>query len=229
MIRESREIYLKLREAAIESQRREVLAMQAELCEPHVFSDEFNRKMEKLLRFSRKPYFRFVNTAGKRVAVFVLAIITALTLTTFSVEAFRKPFINFVISVYEKFTGVEYQSEGEEIADFPSEIEEIFMPITIPAGYALTENNNYGLMVESIYSNGINELIFEQYTISSMYTTINTEGSEIEKLTIDDKEILIYSNQNVNVIIWVYESYGFKASGEIDKNELLKLVNLDKI
>lgn len=41
----------------------------------HVFSDSFNKKMDKLIKKQRKPYYKLINTAGKRVACFVVLVL----------------------------------------------------------------------------------------------------------------------------------------------------------
>ena len=227
MIEESYQVYLKLREASIKSQRRDFDVIQSEFCEPYIFSDDFNRKIEKLFRFSKKPYFKLVNTVGKRIAMIILTFITALTVTTFSVKAFREPFINFTISVYEKFTSIIFQADDIP-DDFPIEIEETFFPEKLPDGYTLVETNNYRVMVKTIYSNGSDDIIFEQHILSPTHFTIDTEDVEIENLIIDDIEVLFYSNKGINNIIWADGLYGYTAFGTVGKNELLHLINLMK-
>mgnify|MGYP000868619133 CR=1 FL=1 len=215
MIRENRKVSLRLHEAAQESQRREIEILEKEVVstEPHVFSNEFNRKMDKLLNFSKKPYFNFVNTVGKRAAVIIIAFITALSITTFSVKAFREPVVNFSISVYEKFSNILFHADEPEY---------------LPDGYNLKENNNFGNVIEIIYSNRNDDLFFEQYIISSTQIGADTEGTDIEMLTVDGKEILFYNNKGVNRIIWTDGSYGYKVIGVIDKYEIMKMIKLTK-
>lgn len=105
-----------LKKAAQEVQRREMEALNNEmaLVESHVFSETFNRKMEKLLRFSQKSYFPYVNTIGKRVAIITIAVVISLSATAFSVKAIREPVVNFFVNVYEKFSSIVFQSDESE-------------------------------------------------------------------------------------------------------------------
>ena len=228
MIRENHNVYLRLQEAAKESQRQEIEILEKEAStEPHVFSNEFNRKMDKLLNFSKKPYFNFVNTIGKRAAVIIIAFITALSITTFSVKAFREPVVNFIISVYEKFSNILFHTNESENS-FPTTIEEDYQPEYLPNDYVEVEKVNLVNVIEITYSNGTDDLIFEQYIISSTQIGVDTEGTEIETLTVDGKEILFYHNKGINHIIWTDGLYGYKVAGVIDKYEIMKMVKLTK-
>jgi hypothetical protein len=139
----SLKINLIFQQAAREAQRREmeILEKEIDLSEQHGFSDEYNRKMDKLLKFSRKPYFNFVNTVGKRAAVIIVTLITALSITTFSVKALREPVVDFIISVYEKFSNILFQTDEAENS-FPITIEEFYRPEYLPDGYVEVENVN---------------------------------------------------------------------------------------
>jgi hypothetical protein len=224
MIKENREVFLKLQEVALESQRREMLALQEEaILSPRVFSDEFERKMEKLLRYSKKPYFRFVNTVGKRVAMFAFVLIMALTIMTFSVQAFRESFFNFITYVGEVFTSVFFREVEQE--EYPSEIAEVFLPMNLPEGYVLTEHDNFGNVVITRFFNGVDELVFEQTTMSA-HLEISTEGAEFERLFVGNVEVAFTNNCGVNKIIWTDGLYGYVVFGVLERDCLLNLVVL---
>jgi len=82
--------------------------------EPVTFSAKFERKMERLLRAQRKPYYPLVNTNFKK-AVLAMAVVFILMITTvFSVSALREPVIRFFVEVYEKFSQVFFHQPQEE-------------------------------------------------------------------------------------------------------------------
>ena len=74
--------------------------LNAALGNEHQFSESFEKNMRKLIRRRKKPYYRFINTAGKRVAVIVTAFITLSLTTVMSVEALRTPFLDFIMSIF---------------------------------------------------------------------------------------------------------------------------------
>lgn len=225
----SLKINLVFQEAAREAQRREmeILEKEMNLSEPHIFSDNYNRKMDKLLKFSRKPYFNFVNTVGKRAAVIIITLITALSITTFSVKALREPVVDFIISVYEKFSNILFHTNEAENS-FPTTIEEFYRPEYLPNGYVEVENLNLINVIETTYTNGTDDLIFEQYIISLTQIGADTEGTEMETLTVNGKEVLFYVNKGINNIVWTDGAYGYRIKGIINKEELIDMVKLTK-
>ena len=221
-------MFMKLQEAAREAQRHEInnLLNEAAL-DPYVFSEEFYIKKDKLIKRSRKPFYRLVNTAGKRAAVFILAIIVTLSTITLSVEALRTPFIEVMTSIYERFTGVSYEYDLK-LRNYPKKIEDIYLPKQLPKGYALVKSEYHDVAINTIFSNGTHDLHFEQYTIVSTQITVDTESVEVEALTINGNEALFFHNRGINTLMWTDGYYGYSAHGNLDKSELVKLVNLTK-
>ena len=75
------------------------------------FSAEFECKMQKLIKKESKPYFRLINTVGKRVACIVIAVLITLTSVTFGVKAIREAVIEFFVETFEKFSVVGFKDE----------------------------------------------------------------------------------------------------------------------
>ncbi|MGN1086218.1 MAG: hypothetical protein ACI4Q5_04200, partial [Porcipelethomonas sp.] len=55
----------------------------------HIFSDSFNKKMKKLIKRQKKPYYKFINTAGKRAACIAVAALILSFSTIMGVDALR--------------------------------------------------------------------------------------------------------------------------------------------
>lgn len=79
------------------------------------FSAAFEQKMEKLIKREKKPYFYLINTAAKRVACIIAALIIAVAGTVLSVDALREGVKNFIVEVYEKFSSVTLLLKREQI------------------------------------------------------------------------------------------------------------------
>ena len=106
----------------------------------------------------------------------------------------------------------------------PIQHEQFYEPEYLPEGYTLLENQNLLVATQIIYSNSNgNELIFEQYVITSNELKVDTEGVEIEKITVDDNKALFYSNKGIHNLVWTDGVYGYKITGEIDKEVMLKI------
>lgn len=101
------------------------------------FSPKLERKMERLLKFQRKPYRKLINTPCKRTIAACLAIIL-LTGTLVSCSFIREPIVAFFTGVYEKFTEFFFGEEDKETAS--KVIEEAHTLTYVPEGYELVES-----------------------------------------------------------------------------------------
>jgi hypothetical protein len=217
--------------AARRAQNLEMGALEKELqlSGPHIFSESFRLKMEKLLKFSHKPYFSFVNTVGKRIAIIAILIAVSFSVIMVKVEAVRDPVIHFIVEIYEKFSSIIFpDSESEE--GYPDRIEKSYEPGYIPEGYALAESTAMTAVAQLIFSNQAGEeIVFMQYAIRSSSLSVDTEGVDIHKILIGDKQALFYSNKGVNNLIWTDGEYGYKITGSIQQDETIKMMESIRI
>jgi len=228
IIKENPSIRLKLQEIAREAQRREMETLEEELAltEPHAFSGDFNQKMSTLMSSGRKPYLRYINTVGKRAAVILVAVIMALTVA-FSVKAIREPIIDFIIKTYKTFTTIFFDADDGIEKPYPDIIEDVYLPEYMPKDYIMVEHKNYLSHVETIYSDGNDDLIFEQY-MAVVRLGVDTESVELEEIIINGKVLLFFSNKGMNHLLWTDDTYAYQIMGVIDKEEMIKMVKLTK-
>ena len=69
--------------------------------------------MEKLLAKQRKPYWQYVNTAGKRAVACILVFIMIFA-SSMSISAFREPVVEFFVNVYERFVEIFCREDDAE-------------------------------------------------------------------------------------------------------------------
>ena len=193
--------------------------------EPVTFSPRFERKMARLLRAQRKPYYPLVN-AGFKKAVLAMALTVILMITTlFSVSALREPVIRFFVETYEKFSQVFFHSPQEE-EHFPAALEVYYAPTWLPDGCQEDEDNLVDAIIfcERIYlDEGENEIRFKQYTITSSALRIDTEDVQSEQAIVNGNAALTYSNKGIQHLTWNDGQYGFSAFGFITKADLMRL------
>jgi len=195
-----------------------------EAMEPYDFSSAFKKKMQKLIRVQRKPYYTFVNTVGKRIAVIAIIVIMAMSGTVLSVKALRNPIVNFFIEVYEKFSRVVFQIDNPDESTL-TEIEEYFTPQYIPEGYVLKtrEELNMAYLCEYVNDDG-SDLIYNQMLFNESKMMIDTEGTVTEDIMINGIIGIFFNNKGYDNIIWNDGVYIYYISGfsELGKDELLK-------
>jgi len=215
MLKQALEICLEQRIASLPDQE--------ELKNIHIFSSQFENKMNKLIRLQRKPYYSMINTVGKKVALIIITIFIALTTTVLSVDALRNGIFNFFIDVYEKFSVIFTDKSFSNDNDQIKSIQTIYLPQYIPDGFMLTLEENHVIGLKYRYENpDKNFIVFEQLLIS-MKTIMDTEDRQIEEINTDKFKGIFYLEKELNNLFWDNGEYCFKLSSSISKNELIRI------
>lgn len=184
------------------------------------FSERFNKRMEKLIRSQKKPYWNIINTTTKRVAVIIVAIFTVFT-ATFSVKAIREPIVNFFTEVYESFT--RYFFDGD-IADT---ITKEYFISDLPDEYIETDKIVSEAAITTVYENNNGDKIkFRQQITLNGEHTFDSENKEKLVKKIDGLTIDFYVEDMIINAIWVKEEYSFRLTtyGDISVDEIESMI-----
>lgn len=184
------------------------------------FSEEFENKMQKLIRAQKKSYYYMINTVGKRVAIIVLAIIISLTATTFSVKALREVVLDFITQIFDTHTEVTV-TDG----NLPMTPEFVkTQPQYVPNGFEIKVNEDYDEACRIVYRNsdGVSINYMQQINGGSPMST-DTEGVTFETIKINSLEGIIYNNKDVNKIVFGNDEYFFTLRSDISMDELIKM------
>ncbi len=201
---------------------REEYAEYAVAVEDHSFSPKFERKVRKLINRRRKPYFRMINTVGKRVACIALAVFIATATTVMSVGAFREAFIGFFINTFSDHSDL----KGVDDDQHPDTIEDIYEIGYDLSGYYVDFKSDYEHGHILKYKNKDTKSIIrlEQYTNSSLNLAINTEDAEITHIDMNGYDTIYYcDNHNYHVLIWDNGEYTIIISSNLSKEETFEI------
>ena len=182
-------------------------------------------KIYKLIGLEKKSYFILINTFGKRVACIIILIFTVLMTTIFSVKALREPFINFIVSTYEKASTIIFKSD-ESKPNQSVTLSEFYEPEYLPQGYIKTYEERLYLSYFCEFTDQDGNIInTENFITENSILSINTENVETEKMFINDNktEAIYYENKGVKEIVFGLDGYGFTVSGKVEKSELIKI------
>lgn len=117
----------------------------------HTFSDEFERKMQNLIR-NQKGFLKLINTTGKKVACVLLSILILATSTVFSVEALREPVIEaiqeFFVNVKEQLTGTKADNIAEHFSEKITKIVATNYITTTPKEYVIDDEEKIAAFTE---------------------------------------------------------------------------------
>ena len=194
--------------------------------EAYTFSKNFEIKMQKLINFRKKPYYKYLNTVAKRVASVVLITLVCLFVAVFSVKALREPFIDFIVETYEKFTSLLTEKElPDENFEFT-----IKKPQYIPEGYVAQNITKDGKMYMCTYNNSEKGyFVYLQNLAGNWKSVIDTENIIYEDITINSVGGIFYKNKDMNCIAFDDGIYTYNISGYISKEELIKIAESIKI
>lgn len=196
----------KLKEALKEINKWEYENLHLDALEEVIPSIRYQKRMERLIRRQKQPYWRYVNTIGKRVAVFAVAIALAVALSL-SVSAVREPVVKFFINVYEKF--VEFFYDENDIARAPDAIETVYTLGYVPEGYELERCEIGDLVTRFVWTNQNGERISFSQGVLGLWNQMDNDNSNYEILYVDKMYIACLVKENNEYFYWQEDNYRF--------------------
>lgn len=190
----------------------------------HVFSDSFNKKMDKLIKRQRKPYYKLINTAGKRVACFIVLLLVASFTTVISVDAFRGAFKDFFMEIFSTHSEISAVDDHNE--NVPQTIEKNYDITYDLTGYDIIFDELDEFSRHIIYQKGDVFIDYYQGVKSEFDFGLNTEDAEITTLDMNGHEAIYYcDNRNYHHIIWDNGEYIIMLDSNIGKDGLISIAN----
>lgn len=189
--------------------------------EEHKFSPKFEKKMRRLINRRNKPYYRIINTVGKRVACALFAFLVASSVTVLSVKALRETVADFFISIYEKFSTIK---SVDETGTAPETIEDIYKITYDLSGFTIDyeDYDDYGRNTTYVKDDII--IFFEQFVKDFYDVNANTEDAEISTYVINGNEAIYFQdNHQYHVLIWDSGDYIISLSSNIGKDALIEI------
>lgn len=193
---------------------------------PHVFSEKHNKKMAKLIKRQRKPYFKLICTTGRRVACIVVLMLVVFA-SSLTVKAVREAVYDFIMSIFSDHTVVTVDSGTD--AGYPETIEEEYYISDLPEGFDEVEYMKSDLAVRRNYFNNNSYIFFLQFTKAYYRDNYDNEHSvSIEHYRDNKQEYQVIVAQNVITYIWDNGRYIISITSNLDKNSILKLCKSTK-
>ena len=186
-------------------------------------STRYRKRMERLIKRQKQLYWKCVNTVGKRVAVFAVAIALIFALSM-SVYAVREPVVEFFVNVYEKF--VEFFYDEDDIAKAPDTIETVYSLGYVPEGYEL-ENYEIGkYSTKFVFKNHNGDKISFSQNLMISLSCLDNENSNFEVLLINGKQVAYTQKANIMSYMWNANGYTFSLylPREILQEDIVEII-----
>ena len=215
-----------LKKAIAEALCEEYIASIPSYDSDHVFSDSFNRKMDKLIARRRKAYYPMIKTAGRRVAAGLVAAAIMGTVTAAAYEPVRTFFKEFFV---ERFFGHDSVKTVNTDSEIVRERIEKKYTVDIPKKYSEWKTYNYEsdnyTQISYTSDDNMEDITFTQTVKSAFVMETDNEQSELEnKKDKYGRNILISNYEDTDVlIIWEYDGYVFTLSGVMSEDDLMDI------
>lgn len=191
--------------------------------EPHTFSLEFERKMEKLLRQQRRAAWRIkYKKTIKRMVVSAALLVLIAGITIFSVDAFRVPFMRFVLDL----TGT-HSDIVVEPKDKPAISEEFdpYLPSYVPEGFSVDTVQEYkGEGISISYTNGDGLFYGLRFNYQLSDSAIDTEDAQVEEITIKGFPALLTEKDGRTMLSCGMNGQAYYVTGYISKDDAIKIL-----
>ncbi len=189
----------------------------------HVFSEEFERKMRKLI-YGSKLHTVHRNTK-RRIFTYIMVAIVAAVITACSVEPFREFFKKFFMEVFGTHTTVQTFSDN---LNAPTSIEDVYM-IDVPNGFDTVYEDEifvWSVCAHYEYQKDTDYIFFNQYIKSKYDVNVNTEDRPLDYIEINRSDgYIVDLGNNEYYISWDNGYYIFDITGNIGKNALIETAN----
>lgn len=194
------------------------------------FSEEFERKMQKLINRQKKFYYYWFNTVGKRVAAIILVLLLSLTTITFSVRALREPVVSFIVETFEKFSNILFINDESKDTNVDLKFEKV-TPTYITEGYTLDYEFDDVSLYQARYFNSdkTSNITYIQLISDDSILQVNTENVSYNNIEINNFKAVSYSNKGINTVVLHAKDYAFIIEGNISMEELIKIAESIKI
>lgn len=185
------------------------------------FSANFEKRMRKLIKRQKRFYYNWTDTAGKRAAAIIMAILASMTVTTVSVGAVRDKVVELVITAHEKFSEIVFNNEDMNTGAAFERLE----PAYIPQGYQAVQSEfieNVSNIV--IYEDGSGgSIMYDQYCSDAGALTVDNENTEYREITVNRLDGIIFEKHGHTNLIFGNENYVFSISATLSEEEVIKI------
>ncbi|MCH5325512.1 MAG: DUF4367 domain-containing protein [Eubacterium sp.] len=186
----------------------------------HIFSEEFELKMQKLIAKERKFYFPLIKT--RRRKILTAAVITAIIAATMvmSIGALREPVIGFFTNMFSTHAEVlPFDTVGA-----PETIEDIYEIAYIPDGFELAKRTESLTYISEYYEKADGHIVFNQEIKSKYKENVNTEGYDMLPIEVNENNGFIIDMDGYFYIVWDNGDYIFSLeTGSVVKNTLIEM------
>lgn len=216
-----------LRNAFQDHHEEETLSPEEELrvmgVEPHQFSPEFERKMEKLIRKARRKEWREKHRKGiRQLAAMVAVVFLAGGILVTQVDAIRVPVMSVVVTIGERFSEIVVKDSAQR--NIPSNEFYSRLPTYMPDGFWVESVDEDKNSCTVFYSDNSESYYSIDYYTSAADTAIDTENAIVLEQEIRGQPAIIAEKNGSTIIVWYPNGHEYILSGTISLEEMIRIL-----
>ncbi len=184
------------------------------------FSESFQKKIEKLIRKQERTVWRFFQSAERKAAAIILALIIGLS-ATLSIDAIREPIFEFFYKMFSTHTEIEYDQNVNKT------ITEYYTLSKVPDGYKETMDNRFGeLSTYILWMNNEYDQIKLQQFVAETSATFNSEDCVVKEVSVNNINTLLCDNGHSIICTWSEHGYYFELiyPSELEENLMYEVI-----
>lgn len=208
-----------------EAEAREMAAMPSlqEMNEAFQPSEQFQQKMDKLLRSVRnKQRLHQWKKAAKRTAFCAAVLLSAFSCMMLPVKAVREAVVTTLLDWQDKFVSVVFNAQGNDAPALPDRIELAYIPEEFSLQEPVLLDANY---YESTYKNEKTYFTVTVMRIEGRQNIdIDNERTGFYQIQFDSHDALwSFSDRGTNTLTWHDSHFAYQIGGTIELKEMIRI------
>lgn len=182
------------------------------------FSQEHIKKMNNLFRKVRmKDFVKNSQQVAQKVAVVFIVTFAAINIFTLGVEAYRVKFLNNMIEHTDKYTEVSHTKDNQYNLE---QIKLSYIPLDFKIKREEISDSNIYLKFE-----GTDDKYFSISADKVEGTTqIDTENANVKYIDVNGYNVMMIYKNEENIAYWNDSNFAYSLYGNIDEDEILKII-----
>lgn len=184
-----------------------------------VFSEEHERKVEKLFRLERRKRInkKLIKYTKRCACILIVCCIAVTAVGVIKVDALRTRFLRLL---YEPDA---LNSDIDFIGDKTNYYADDYIHISyIPDGFKMTESS-HEVGVGYTFQNNNQYFTLDANNIETAGFNVDTEDMEIENLKIQNNDAIYLTKPRVNILVWSDDDTAYVLCGNISKEDIIKI------
>ena len=184
---------------------------------------EKQQKRDKARKRRQMPD-RYGFKRWQKIAASVLITLVVLGSVTMSTDALRVPIVKFFSSSKTGYNVVMAET-GSGDSNYHEYIENVYVLSETLDGYEEISRTDGKRMISIEYSNDIQDYYVYDQMVDSINNWVDNEKALYEECEISVGKAYFQCFDKDNSLIWSYDGYVFRLSGDISKTEMIRLAN----